>query len=127
MVRPTARDLTERELEIMHVFWERSEATIAEVRDAMAASGLDRAHTTIATLVRILGEKGFLEPVDDRRPARYRPSRTFEEVSRRLLGDVLDRVFKGSSEQLLVRLVEQRRLSAKERARLRQILGEDEG
>ena len=124
MVRPTARDLTERELEIMHVFWERSEATIAEVRDAMAALGLDRAHTTIATLVRILGEKGFLEAVADRRPARYRPARSFEDVSRRLLGEVLDRVFKGSSEELLVRLVEQRRLTAKERARLRQILGE---
>ncbi len=125
MVRPTAKDLTGRELEIMHVFWERGEATIAEVRAQMAGSGLDRAHTTIATLVRILGEKGFLEAVDSGRPARYRPSRSFEEVSRRLLGDVLERVFKGSSEDLLVRLVEQRRLTTKERARLRQILGED--
>ena len=124
MVRPMARDLTGRELEIMHVFWGRGEATIADVRDDLAASGLTRAYTTIATLVRILGEKGFLEQTNEGRPARYRPSRSFEEVSRRMLGEVLDRVFKGSSEELLVRLVEQRRLSAKERARLRKILGE---
>jgi BlaI family penicillinase repressor len=125
MVRPAAKELTERELEIMHVFWARGEATIADVRDAMASSGLNRAYTTIATLVRILTEKGFLDPIDDRRPARYQAARSFEDVSRRLLGDVLERVFKGSSEQLLVRLVEHGRLTAKERAKLRKILGED--
>ena len=46
MVRPSARELTERELEIMHVFWELGEATIGDVRDALASSGLDRAYTT---------------------------------------------------------------------------------
>jgi BlaI family transcriptional regulator, penicillinase repressor len=110
----------------MHVFWARDEATIADVRDAMASHGLDRAYTTIATLVRILNKKGFLDPIEDRRPARYRTARSFEVVSPRLLGDVLERVFKGSSEQLLVRLVEQRRLTAEERAKLRKILGEDQ-
>ena len=57
MVRPSARELTERELEIMHVFWEQGEATIGDVRDALASSGLDRAYTTVATLVRILNNK----------------------------------------------------------------------
>jgi BlaI family transcriptional regulator, penicillinase repressor len=125
MVRPAAKDLTDRELEIMHVFWSRGEATIAEVRDGLAGSGPDRAYTTIATLVRILAEKGFLEQTNEGRPAIYRPARSYEEVSRRMLGEVLDRVFKGSSEELLVRLIEQRRLTAKERARLRKILGEE--
>jgi BlaI family transcriptional regulator, penicillinase repressor len=125
MVRPAAKDLTDRELEIMHVFWSRGEATIAEVRDGLAGAGPDRAYTTIATLVRILAEKGFLEQTNEGRPAIYRPARSYEEVSRRMLGEVLDRVFKGSSEELLVRLIEQRRLTAKERARLRKILGEE--
>jgi BlaI family transcriptional regulator, penicillinase repressor len=125
MVRPAAKDLTDRELEIMHVFWTRGEATIAEVRDVLAGAGPDRAYTTIATLVRILAEKGFLEQTNEGRPAIYRPARSYEEVSRRMLGEVLDRVFKGSSEELLVRLIEQRRLTAKERARLRKILGEE--
>jgi BlaI family transcriptional regulator, penicillinase repressor len=75
--------------------------------------------------VRILAEKGFLEQTNEGRPAVYRPARSFEDVSRRMLGEVLDRVFKGSSEELLVRLIEQRRLTAKERARLRKILGEE--
>jgi predicted transcriptional regulator len=45
-------------------------------------------------------------------------------VSSRLLGDVLQRVFRGSREQLLVRLMEQRKLTAKERAVLVEILKE---
>ena len=61
MARPRARDLTQRELEVMHAFWSHEgEATAAEVRDRLAASGLDRTYTTIATLVRNLHEKGFL-------------------------------------------------------------------
>jgi predicted transcriptional regulator len=117
--------LTERELEVMHVFWRDGELTAAEARDRLAANRLDRTYTTIATLVRILHEKGFLEQTNDQRPFRYSPSRSYEDVSGRLLGDVLERVFRGSREQLLLRLVEQRRLTPKERALLRSILQED--
>jgi len=124
MARPAARDLTERELEVMHVFWKHGEATAAEVRDRLAAAGLDRAYTTIATLVRILHVKGFLRQTNSDRPFRYVPERSYEDVSRRLLGDLIQRVFYGSRELLLVRLVEKRRLSAKERAVLEEVLKE---
>jgi BlaI family transcriptional regulator, penicillinase repressor len=124
VARPPAKDLTERELEVMHVFWQVGEATAAEARDQLAAAGLDRTYTTIATLVRILHDKGFLEQLNDERPFRYRPLRSYEDVSGSLLRDVLRRVFRGSREQLLVRLVEQRKLTAKERAVLEEILKE---
>jgi predicted transcriptional regulator len=126
MARPPAKELTERELEVMHVFWNRGEMTVADARDALADSGLDRAYTTVATLVRILNDKGFLEQTNDERPFRYRAARSYEDVSRRLLGEIIDRVFRGSREQLLVRLMEQRRLTAKERALLEGILRRDE-
>jgi BlaI family penicillinase repressor len=123
MARPPAKELTERELELMHVFWRRGQSTVAEVRDQLARSGRDLAYTTVATLVRILAEKGFLEQTNDERPFRYRPVRSFEDVSRSLLGDMVQRVFRGSREQLLLRLLEERRLTAKERAMLESILG----
>jgi predicted transcriptional regulator len=126
MARPPAKELTERELEVMHVFWNRGESTVGEVRDALAEAGLDRAYTTVATLVRILADKGFLVQTTGERPFGYRPSRTFEDVSRKLLGELLDRVFRGSREQLLVRLMEQKALTAKERALLGDILREKE-
>src|SRR5438477_8852620 len=124
MPRPPARDLTERELEVMHVFWRHGEMTAAQARDQLAANGLDRTYTTIATLLRILHEKGFLEQTHGERPFRYTPSRSYEAVSGRLLGDVLERVFRGSREQMLVRLLERRRLTAQERAILEALLQE---
>ena len=122
MARPPARDLTERELEVMHVFWERGESTIAEVRDALAALGLDRAYTTVATLVRILAEKRFLIQTNEERPFMFKPARSFEDVSRKLLGEVIERVFRGSRELLLVRLMEQKKLTSRERALLEEAL-----
>ena len=59
MARPKAKELTERELEIMHVFWDRGDSTAAEVREHLAGDGRNLAYTTVATLVRILDEKGF--------------------------------------------------------------------
>jgi predicted transcriptional regulator len=124
MARPAAKDLTERELEVMLVFWKHREATAAEARDYLAAAGLDRTYSTIANLVRLLFEKGFLQQVSSERPFRYRAVRSYEEVSGRLLRDLVQRVFRGSREQLLVRLVEQRKLTAQERTVLEAILKE---
>ncbi len=122
MARPSAKELTERELEVMHVFWTVGPSTAAEIREQLAAAGRDLAYTTVATLVRILSEKGFLEQINNERPFQYRPVRSYEEVSRSILGDLVERVFRGSREQLLLRLVEERKLTAKERSVLEAIL-----
>ena len=124
MGRPPAKELTQRELEVMHVFWIRGRSTVGEVRDELAERGRDLAYTTVATLVRILAEKGFLEQTTSDRPYQYRPVRSFEDVSRSLVGDMVERVFRGSREQLLLRLLEERRLTAKERTMLESILRE---
>jgi predicted transcriptional regulator len=124
MARPKSKALTERELEIMHVFWEHGKLTAASVRDHLAAAGRDLAYTTVATLVRILVDKGYLKQTNRARPFLYRPLRTFEEVSRRIVGDVVERVFQGSHTQLLVQLMESDRLSEKERLLLENILSE---
>lgn len=124
MARPRARELTERELEVMHVFWDRGEITAADARDELARSGRDLAYTTVATLVRILMEKGFLQQTTQERPFRYKPVRTFDEVSGSLVSDLVERVFGGSRERLLMRLIDQKKLSPRERALLEEILKE---
>ena len=126
MARPRAKELTQRELEVMHVFWNHGRLSIAEVRRRLADSGRELAYTTVATLVRILGEKGFLQQTNDQRPFLYQPTRTFEEVSGSLLGDVVQRVFHGSREQLLLRLLKERKLTSEERAVLESILREEQ-
>ena len=77
MARPRASELTERELEVMHVFWNGGEQTVAGARTALAEAGRDLAYTTVATLVRILTEKGFLEQTHGERPFRFRPRASY--------------------------------------------------
>lgn len=128
MARPKSKELTERELEVMHVFWSGSPDrtwTIAEARDALQSSGRDLAYTTVATLVRILTEKGFLEQTNTERPFVYRSLKSFDEVSQSLLGDLIEKVFGGSREKLLLRLVDQKKLSKRERTLLESILREN--
>ena len=125
MPRPAAKELTQRELEIMHLFWAHGSLTASAARDHLADAGRDLTYTTVATLVRLLLEKGFLQALNDERPFVYAPVRSHEEVSKRLLGDVLDCVFKGSREQLLLRLFDGRQLTEQERDFLQCILKED--
>jgi predicted transcriptional regulator len=122
MARPKAKELTERELEVMHAFWRTGERTAADVRDALAKEGRDLAYTTVATLVRILCDKGFLVQTNDERPFTYKPARSFNDVSGNLVWDLVERLFGGKREQLLVRLLEEKKLTAKERAMLEEIL-----
>lgn len=124
MARPPAKELTQRELEIMQIFWDQGESTVADVQQALRAGGRKLAYTTVATLVRILSDKGFVKQTNRERPFRFSPLRSYPEVSGRLLEDLVERVFGGSRERLLVRLLEKRKLTAKERAALEQILKE---
>ena len=124
MARPRAKELTERELEIMQAFWQHGESTAAEMRDGLARSGRELTYTTVANLVRTLEQKRFLRQINEERPFRYRPARSFEEVSGRLVRDLIHRVFDGSREQLLIRLIEQKRLTPKERAAIAKALAE---
>ena len=127
MGRPPQKELTQRELEVMHVFWQRGDMTASEVRAELAQVGVDRAYVTVANLVRILVDKGFLESTNKERPFRYRAVRTFDDVSRSLVGDLVKRLFQGSREQLLVSLLgDGDRLSQQERELLQQILAEQE-
>jgi len=124
MARPPARDLTERELEVMHVFWADGELTAADARDRLAEAGRELSYPTVANLVRALHDKGFLRPTNAERPFRYAPCRSYEDVSGRLLTDLVLRVFRGSREQLFVRLLDDRRLTARERTVLESLLKE---
>ena len=61
MPRPAAKQLTERELEVMHTFWKHGESTANEARIRLASSGVDRAYVTVANLVRKSDERKNLQ------------------------------------------------------------------
>lgn len=125
MARPKADGLTQRELELMQVFWAGERCTAAQARDRLAQSGRELTYTTVANLCRILADKGYLAKTNDARPFEFEASKTFEDVSGDLVGELVDRVFRGSRERLLMHLFGKRRLTKKERAALQRLLEDD--
>ncbi len=114
--------LTERELEVMHVFWNSGEITAQEARDRLEAAGRTLTYTTVANLCRTLVDKGFLERLGDSRPFSFRQTKSFHEVSTSLVLDIVQRLFQGSRKQLLLHVLEPQQLSTSKLKLLEQLL-----
>lgn len=116
----TEHHLTQRELDIMSVLWDRGEATVTEVRDKVDPS---LAYTSISSMIRTLEMKGY---VSHRRGEGkthvYFPVIDAETAGQSTLSRVLDKIYGGSPIKLLAHLMEQNRLSEKELARMRDLL-----
>ena len=116
------KELTPRELVVMQVFWRDGEMTAEVARGALAKGGERLSYPTVANVVRALSDKGFLQATNTERPFCYRPVRTFEEVSKRIVREVIARVFDGSREAMLVNLLDRRKLTRREKAFLTELL-----
>ena len=116
----TKLHLTQRELDIMGVLWELGEATVTQVRDRVDPS---LAYTSISSMVRTLEMKGY---VSHRRGEGkthvYFPVIEPEAAGESALGRVLDKIYGGSPIKLLAHLMDRRKLSEKELARMRDLL-----
>ncbi len=86
---------TERELDIMAVLWERGPSTVAEVRGTLAD---ELSHNTVATMLTILENKGYVDHVEDGRAFRYRPRVGREEAGQSAFQRLIDSVFAGSAD-----------------------------
>ena len=112
--------LTPRELDIMSALWELREATVNEVRDRVDPS---LAYTSVSTMIRTLELKGYVSHKrGDGKTHIYYPLIEAETAGESALGRVLDKVYGGSPIKLLAHLVDQRRLSEAELARMRELL-----
>ena len=119
---PTMTDLhlTQRELDIMSVLWDLGEATVNEVRDRIDA-GL--AYTSISSMIRTLEMKGYVgHRRGEGKTHVYFPVIAPEAAGESALGRVLDKIYGGSPIKLLAHLMERRRFSDAELARMRDLL-----
>ena len=126
MARKKSPNLTEGELRLMEVVWEKGAATVAEVAEALPKQ-LDLAYNTVLTTMRILEDKGYVrhsKPKEGRAFV-YKPLVTREEASRGAVRHLLQRFFGNSAEALVLNLVSGEDLSEDERRRIRELLKEE--
>jgi BlaI family transcriptional regulator, penicillinase repressor len=114
--RPTAAELA-----ILRVLWTRGPSTVREVHDAMASSR-SVAYTTTLKMLQVMTGKGLTMREDHRGQHRYRPRHAEAETQRRLVTDLLDRAFGGSTSKLVIQALTSRRASAEELREIRRLL-----
>ena len=115
------RKPTEAEMSILAVIWECRRATVREVHEALSSSQ-EVGYTTILKLMQIMTEKGLLVRDTSVRPQVFSPARDQAEVQSDMVGDLLDRVFGGSTENLVLRALATRPSSPEEIAAIRRHL-----
>jgi predicted transcriptional regulator len=114
LARKKSPHLTEAELRLMDVLWEKGAATVGEVAEALPKD-LNLAYNTVLTTMRILENKGY---VKHRKASR-------ELASRSALRYLMDRFFRNSAEALVLNLLDDEKLSEEELHRIRALLKED--
>lgn len=115
--------LTPLELEIMQVLWDAGPCTVSEVQPKLNA---ELAYTTVQTMLNVLLRKSKVKRVQEGRAYRYRPIVSRERATGSALHDLVKRMFGGSTEALLMAMVDTRQISAEELARVAQRLAEQE-
>jgi predicted transcriptional regulator len=101
--------LTDQELEIMKVVWDRGSATVREVYEELLKHR-KIAYTTVMTMMGILEQKGRLKKEAVDRAYLYRPAEPQGEVVGSMVRDFIGRLFNGSAQPLLVHLAENRHI-----------------
>src|SRR5919202_6053991 len=116
-MRTPSPTLTPQELAIMKVVWTLKSATVRDVhRELTAARPI--AYTTVLTMMRILEQKGHVRKTRVDRAFVYRPARPRHQVIGAMVREFVNRVFDGASRPMLLHLVRETRLSARERSAL---------
>jgi predicted transcriptional regulator len=123
MSKPATYRLGDLQLKIMKALWERGEASVADVLQALGPrAGL--AYTTVATMLRKMEGRGLVRHRSEGRRFLYRPAVSPDAVARSMADDILERLFEGRLADLLSHLLSTREVSREELRELERLIAE---
>jgi BlaI family penicillinase repressor len=112
--------LTPLELRIMQVLWETGPATVQVVHEKL--SGEKLAYTTVQTMLNVLHRKGKAKRTLRGKAYEYEPLLSQEKANSQAVGDLVDRLFGGSVEGLVMNLVNTQQLNPTNLKRLQTLI-----
>ena len=121
MPRPREEQPTAGELEVLKVLWDRGPSTVRDVMEALHEAR-PRAYTSVMSLLNVMTDKGLVIRQPQGRAFVYRPKVERERTLKGMVGDLVGRVFEGSTSQLVAHLLDQARPSANELAEIRRAI-----
>lgn len=121
MPRKQSPTLTEAELRLMEVLWEKGPASVHQLLEALPEKPA-LAYNSVLTTIRILEKKGYVQHTKDGRAHIYTPLVGREEASRFEIRNLVNRFFKSSHELLVLNLLEDKNLDAEELQRVKALI-----
>ena len=115
---------TDRELEALKVLWDRGEATVRDVCEALNAGGEELAYTTVLSLLQVMEQKGLVTHRSEGKAYVYLPAIEREKTLRQLATGFLERVFDGALDEYLVHALGKRKISTEELEQLEAMLAQ---
>jgi len=116
---------TPSELEILQILWTRGPSTVREIHDILAQEK-DVGYTSALKLLQIMTAKGIVKRAEEQRAHVYSANQPAETTKQQFAADMLQRVFRGSTSQLMQHALSGRRSSKKELDEIRKLLDEHE-
>lgn len=123
MGRRKSPTLTEAELRLMQVLWDQESATVSDVVDTLAGRE-SPAYSTVLTTLRILEQKGYLRHEKEGRAFVYYPIVGRDDARRSVIQYMMSRFFDNSPETLVLNLVENKELDARDLGRIQKMIEE---
>lgn len=120
MVRPNAVP-SNSELEILRILWKKGMRTVREVHDSLSRER-DIGYTTVLKTMQIMAEKKLVERDESERSHVYTAAVEEKYIKRRLVADLLDRVFDGSSAKLVMHALSEKQASPEDLKKIRQMI-----
>jgi len=121
MPRKTSQTLTEAELRIMQVLWQKGPGSVQQILDAIPGNP-SLAYNSVLTTIRILERKGYVGHAKDGRAHIFTARVAEEEASRSEIRHLVSRFFRNSHEDLVLNILEDRGVAPEELNRLREML-----
>lgn len=109
------------ELEILHVLWRKGPQTVRQIHPALRRKR-EIGYTTVLKTLQVMAEKGLVTRDERERSHVYRAAVPEKSVKRRLVSDLLDRVFEGSAANLVLQALSAKRASPEDIRRIRKLL-----
>lgn len=123
MSKPKIHRLGELQLHIMQALWDKGEATVADVLQALSGHS-DLAYTTVATMLRRMETRGLVSHRAEGRSFIYSAKVASAEVSRGMADHLVDRLFEGSLLNVVNHLLTTREVSQAELRQLEKLIAE---
>jgi len=114
---------TEAELAILRVLWQLGTSTVREVHDHMA-DARSVAYTTTLKTLQVMTAKGLTDREDHRGQHLYRPRQAEADTLRRLVSDLLEQAFGGSTSKLVLQALATKPASPDELREIRKLLNQ---